>query len=269
MQGYNLPPVVKHPSPSNSAEPLKIGDEVQIVPEWQDPGDDKYRCFVIEAPENCTEVRIQTVIPSLIIQPTEWIEAAKLVVLSSDSSRPATTCPSNTEYENYTPTHPDLIPADEADASLRIDAAVLHALQECSKEMFLRGWWALCWLNPGLHPDDYEEWVDAGWKRFAAEAFRRFEAGEIDDTELYTAEASHNRIWKERKARNPAPPTDPPDRRVVVRTAGGIYISRDGQPTPNKDDAARYFLVADKVEEQIAKVLELHGETLIIEDDRV
>jgi len=260
---------MKQPIPSNSPEPLKVGDEVQIVPEWQDPGDDKYRSFVIEAPENCSEVRIQTVIPSFIIQPTEWIEADKLVALSSDSSPPATTCPSASEYENHTPTHPELIPADEEEAHLRLDAAVLQRLQECPKETFLRAWWALCWLNPGLHPDDCGEWEDAGWKQFATEAFRRFEAGEIDDTELYPAEASHNRVWKERKAQNPDPPIDPPDRRVVVRTAGGIYISRDGQPTPNKADAARYFLVADKVEEQIAKVLELHGEILIIEDDRV
>ncbi len=260
---------MKQPIPSNSREPLKVGDEVQIVPEWQDPGDEKYRSFVIAAPENCSEVRIQTVVPGLFFQPTEWIEAAKLVILSPDSSHPASPCPSDSEYENHTPTHPKLIPADEVEARLRIDAAVLHGLQECSKETFLRAWWALCWLHPGLHPDDYEEWEDAAWKQFAAEAFRRFKAGEIDDTELYPAEASHNRVWKERKAQNPDPPTEPPDRRVVVRTAGGIYISRDGQATPNKADAARYLMVADKVEEQIAKVRELHGKILIVEDDRI
>jgi hypothetical protein len=162
-----------------------------------------------------------------------------------------------------------LIPADEVEACLRIDSAVLHELLECSKETFLRAWWALCWLNPGLHPDDYEEWQDAGWKHFAADAFRRLEAGEIDDTELYPAEASHNRVWKERKAQTPDPSIDPPDRRVVVRTAGGIYISRDGQPTPNKADAARYFMIADRVEEQVAKVRELYGKILIVEDDPV
>lgn len=259
---------MKQPIPSNSPEPLKVGYQVQIVPEWQDPGDDKYRCFVIEAPENCSEVRIQTVVPGLFFQPTEWIEAAKLVILTPGDNNLLPPCPSDSEYESYTPTHPDLIPADEADARLRIDAAVLHGLQDCPKGTFLRAWWALCWLNPGLHPDDHEEWEDAGWRHFAAEAFRRSEAGEIDDTELYPAEASHNRVWKDRKAQNPDPPIDPPDRRVVVRTAGGIYISRDGQATPNKADAARYLMVADKVEEQVAKVRELYGKILIVEDDR-
>ena len=28
--------------PRNGTEPLKVGDRVQIVPEWQDPGDDRY-----------------------------------------------------------------------------------------------------------------------------------------------------------------------------------------------------------------------------------
>ena len=239
------------------------------MPEWQDPGDDKYRSFVIEAPGDCSEVRIQTVVPRLYFQPTEWIEANKLVTLSPDRGSPLAHCPAASEYENYTPTHPDLIPADEVEACLRVNAAVLHCLPECSRETFLRAWWALCWLNPGLHPDDYEEWEDAGWKKLAAEAYRRFAAGEIDDSELYPAEASHNRVWKERKALNPDLPTEPSERRVVVRTAGGIYISRDGQPTPNKADAARYFLVADKVEEQVAKALKLYGKILIVEDDPI
>jgi hypothetical protein len=237
------------------------------VPEWQDPGDNKYRSFVIEAPENCSEVRIQTVVPGLFFQPTEWIRADRLLVLSPDGGQPAPG-PSHSEYENHTPTHPDLIPADEPEARLRFDAAVLHDLRECSKETFLRAWWALCWLNPGLHPDDFEEWQDAGWKQFAAEAFRRFEAGEINDSELYPAEASHNRIWRERKAGITDSNVDP-NRRVVIRTTGGIYISRDGQPTPNKAEAARYLMITDQVEEQIAKVRELHGKILIVEDDPI
>lgn len=48
-------------------------------------------------------------------------------------------------------------------------------------------------LYPGLHPDAYDD-PDSGWprglKKFAAEAWARFEAGELADDELYPAEAA-------------------------------------------------------------------------------
>lgn len=75
---------MKQPIPRNSTEPLKVGDRVQIVPEWQDPGDEKFVRFVIEAPANTTQVRIQTIIPSLVFQPTEWIEAEHLTLIPAD-----------------------------------------------------------------------------------------------------------------------------------------------------------------------------------------
>ena len=37
--------------------------------------------FVIEAPHDSTRVRIRTVIPGLRFHPTEWIEAAHLILL--------------------------------------------------------------------------------------------------------------------------------------------------------------------------------------------
>ena len=70
---------MNQPIPRNGTDPLKVGDQVQIVPEWQDPGDDQFERFVIEAPPNTTQVRIRTIIPSLVFQPTEWIEADKLL----------------------------------------------------------------------------------------------------------------------------------------------------------------------------------------------
>jgi hypothetical protein len=72
---------MKQPVPSNSAEPLKVGDRVQIVPEWQDPGDEKYERHVIEAPAGCTQVRIRAQVPGLVFQSVEWIEAERLVHL--------------------------------------------------------------------------------------------------------------------------------------------------------------------------------------------
>ncbi len=76
---------MKQPLPRDGTDPLKVGDRVQIVPEWQDPGDEKYERFVIETPEDCTRVRIQAVIPSMVFQPTEWIEADKLILLSPEN----------------------------------------------------------------------------------------------------------------------------------------------------------------------------------------
>lgn len=67
--------------PRDGTEPLSVGDQVQIVPEWQDPGDDKYESFVIEAPANTSQVRIRTIIPDIVFCPTEWIEADKLVLV--------------------------------------------------------------------------------------------------------------------------------------------------------------------------------------------
>jgi hypothetical protein len=72
---------MKQPIPRNGTEPLKVGDRVQIVPEWQDPGDERFERFVIEAPPNTTQVRIRAIIPGLIFHPTEWIEADKLILI--------------------------------------------------------------------------------------------------------------------------------------------------------------------------------------------
>lgn len=76
---------MKQPIPRNGTEPLKLGDQVQIVPEWQDPGDDRFERFVIEAPPNTTHVRIRTIIPDFIIHPTEWIEADRLTLMPTNT----------------------------------------------------------------------------------------------------------------------------------------------------------------------------------------
>ena len=56
----------------------------------------------------------------------------------------------------------------------------------------LRAWSSVAYLFPGLHPDGFEA-ADSGWprslKRFAAEAWRRVEAGEIIGEELYPGDS--------------------------------------------------------------------------------
>ena len=77
---------MKQPIPRNGTDQLKVGASVQIVPEWQDPGDNQFERFVIEAPPNTTQVRIRTLIPGLVFHPTEWIEADKLIVISTNEN---------------------------------------------------------------------------------------------------------------------------------------------------------------------------------------
>ena len=52
---------------------------------------------------------------------------------------------------------------------------------------------------------------------------------------------------------------------VVIRTDDGQYISRDGGASPNRNEAARYFMIADRVEDQIAIVEKLYGRTMTLE----
>jgi hypothetical protein len=77
---------MNQPIPRGGTEPLKVGDRVQIVPGWQDPGDDRFERFVIEAPPNTTQVCIRTLIPGLVFYPTEWIEADNLNLIPTPES---------------------------------------------------------------------------------------------------------------------------------------------------------------------------------------
>jgi hypothetical protein len=61
-----------------------------------------------------------------------------------------------------------------------------------SRGKFLRAWNCVAYLFPGLHPDGFED-ADSGWpralQRFAAEAWKRIEAGEMSEDELYPCDA--------------------------------------------------------------------------------
>ena len=70
------------------------------------------------------------------------------------------------------------------------------ALEKKTGDVFtkanLRAWSSVAYLFPGLHPDGFEA-ADSGWprglQRFAAEAWRRVEAGEITGEELYPGDS--------------------------------------------------------------------------------
>ena len=65
-------------------------------------------------------------------------------------------------------------------------------LRQIGKGAFIRAQCAVAYAFPGLHPDGYED-AGSGWprvlKRFAAEAWRRADAGELADDELYPSDA--------------------------------------------------------------------------------
>ena len=120
-------------------------------------------------------------------------------------------CPTSTEW----------IPKSQAEAVARLqDIAGIdrRQLRACENEVFLRGWFALFYLFPGLHPDNALDhgdltsiWSPAdtalpGLEHFSAryfdrsgwpvalellgrEAWRRYESGELSDEEFYCAEA--------------------------------------------------------------------------------
>jgi hypothetical protein len=55
----------------------------------------------------------------------------------------------------------------------------------------VRAWSSVAYLFPGLHPDGFAAAASGwprGWQRIAAEAWRRVEAGEITEAELYPSD---------------------------------------------------------------------------------
>ena len=77
---------MKPPIPHSGPAPLQAGDRVQIVPDWQDPGDAQYERLVVEAPPDSTRVLVQTLIPGFSIHPVEWIEADHLIHLPNQTT---------------------------------------------------------------------------------------------------------------------------------------------------------------------------------------
>lgn len=69
---------------------------------------------------------------------------------------------------------------------------VYQPLKQSSREKLLRVWNCVAYLFPGLHPDGFEA-ADSAWPRvlkpLVAEAWRRAEAGELADEELYPSDA--------------------------------------------------------------------------------
>jgi len=178
------------------------------------------------------------------------------------------------EYSDYVPRYPQLIPKDEAEASERLTSLVEIGDEVTADETsFLNGWWALFWINPGLHPDDWSEWDGefSQYKYLAAEAFRRFEAGMITDGQLYPADATHNRLWQDQLkiADGESIPPEKGDKVVLIRNSEGLYLSKTGEGeigwVGERYKAFRYYRKADAVDAQIKEVKRRYNQTWTIE----
>ena len=98
------------------------------------------------------------------------------------------------------------IPDSNRAAAAQLRIALAQPLETLPKPDFIRAWSSVAYLFPGMHPDGFED-ADSGWprvlRRFAAEAWRRAEAGELEDAELYPADAQWSGLYDQIK--NPTP----------------------------------------------------------------
>jgi hypothetical protein len=92
------------------------------------------------------------------------------------------------------------VPDSLQTAGDQVRLALSRSLEQLAKQDFLRAWCSVYYLFPGLHPkalfEANNEWPGTV-KRFAAEAWRRFEAGELTDNELYCYQPAITRIARE------------------------------------------------------------------------
>lgn len=91
-------------------------------------------------------------------------------------------------------------------AGLQMRLAPASPLEQLPKLSFVRAWCSIAYLFPGLHPDGFED-ADSGWprslRRFAVEAWRRAEAGELADEELYPSDSQWSGLYDRMNSHTP------------------------------------------------------------------
>ncbi|MCO5052075.1 MAG: hypothetical protein M9920_07210 [Verrucomicrobiae bacterium] len=107
------------------------------------------------------------------------------------------------------------VPNSLRSAGREVRRSLANPLENLPREQFVRAWSAVAYLFPNLHPDGFED-ADGGWprvlKRFAAEAWRRAEAGELTDEELYPCDAQWSGLYDRMHTHEP----DEIERRLVL-----------------------------------------------------
>jgi hypothetical protein len=166
-----------------------------------------------------------------------------------------------------------LIPIDEDDARARLAALTSTDISSAGRALFLRGWHALFWLFPGLHPDGFDEDWESEFEMYrplAAEAFKRAEAGELTDDELYPTDAAQARLAWERDAlmRGAGAPLISGDELVALKGPDGRYLGRDTAEeicwVDDVSKAHKYWRKLDAVDAQVRDVKRQFGVEWII-----
>lgn len=97
-----------------------------------------------------------------------------------------------------------------------MSAKLMQHLRKCVLlELYRNHTSVFCNPVPGPHPDGFED-AESGWprvlKRFAAEAWRRADAGELADNELYCTDAAWSGLYDRIHTQEP----DEMDRRLAL-----------------------------------------------------
>jgi hypothetical protein len=113
------------------------------------------------------------------------------------------------------------VPGSARVAGREIRMALADDLKAMATPRLVRAWCSIAYLFPGLHPDGFED-ADSGWppalRRFAAEAWCRFEAGFIGDDELYPSDAQWAGLYDRMLVHLP----DETERRVALAASFGL-----------------------------------------------
>ena len=112
------------------------------------------------------------------------------------------------------------VPCSLRDAGKQIRIALKSDVTTLPTREFVRAWCGVAYLFPGLHPDGFES-EDSGWPRvlkgFAADAWRRADAGELADEELYPCDAQWSGLFDRMRVHLP----EETERRVELAAAYG------------------------------------------------
>ena len=100
------------------------------------------------------------------------------------------------------------VPESPKAARRQLRLALATPCDQLSKTAFVRAWCSVAYLlSRPAHPDGFEE-PDSGWpkflRRFAAEAWRRADIGELKDYELYPSDAQWSGLYDPDKCHPPA-----------------------------------------------------------------
>lgn len=194
-----------HPRQNRSLTPREAA-RIQSFPDW----------FVFPSRQTHQFRMIGNAVPPLVAEAVGFELRAFLGVKVSGARQRPTTMPQLAKRAL-----PTLVPRDRTSASLalqKIAALDRRQLRSCSKDEFLRGWIALLFLFPDLHPANARDHGDpcaiwattqpplpsleqfetrrfarSGWpvalEAIGREAWRRFEANDLDVPEFYCASA--------------------------------------------------------------------------------